>query len=599
MATLHVDMEPNMACQLRRSMVDFPGKEGRKFLPIKKLEEIVTRETTKRELQSTGVPNGRINAILDDIFAPPTRRKIFAIIVLIERASDIQEFIRSGLDDSNLPFSKTSFDSQHASQLQFFRAWKYVETEFFYEHQWVLLAPFFVFPTATIHAAPHYEFQDRVILPYIQSDETNPATRVEGGFSDVWKVKIHTAHHNLPSNPGQSQCFAIKRLRRSDKGQFDSESKALRRFNHPHIIKLLATYEQNKRYHLVFPWADGDLRDLWASYPSPHTKLQGSIRWLAGQCTGLAHALRTIHQPLSGAGGIRGRHGDLKPDNILWFGKGQGGLGTLVIADFGLTKFHSDASKSCSKAAAVAFSPSYRPPECDIENGMATDRFDIWSLGCLFLEFVTWVFYGYDHVVSTFPSRRYEDDNSKSQEDKFFRVVIEPPGRLTVVVKPAVTQWVESLRSHPSCPGYLRDVLDLVRYSMLVMDPKGRLDADGVYRALFAMEQKHFGRFRNEWVLEEEQPHLEEASSPPPSAGKRPRGFGRFGDIETDTAPGPEAALPPTAPVPVPVKRQKQAKNEDIRNYSCPYRKRNPLRFNIRSHQKCALTTFPDISQVK
>lgn len=32
---------------------------------------------------------------------------------------------------------------------------------------------------------------------------------------------------------------------------------------------------------------------------------------------------------------------------------------------------------------------------------------------------------------------------------------------------------------------------------------------------------------------------------------------------------------------------------------SCPYRKRNPVRFNVRNYQNCAVQSFPDISQLK
>lgn len=32
---------------------------------------------------------------------------------------------------------------------------------------------------------------------------------------------------------------------------------------------------------------------------------------------------------------------------------------------------------------------------------------------------------------------------------------------------------------------------------------------------------------------------------------------------------------------------------------SCPYRKRNPFRFNVRDYQSCAVASFPEISQLK
>ncbi|KAK3387908.1 hypothetical protein B0H63DRAFT_448702 [Podospora didyma] len=34
-------------------------------------------------------------------------------------------------------------------------------------------------------------------------------------------------------------------------------------------------------------------------------------------------------------------------------------------------------------------------------------------------------------------------------------------------------------------------------------------------------------------------------------------------------------------------------------NLSCPFRKRNPVKFNVRDHQSCAVMSFPDISQLK
>jgi len=45
------------------------------------------------------------------------------------------------------------------------------------------------------------------------------------------------------------------------------------------------------------------------------------------------------------------------------------------------------------------------------------------------------------------------------------------------------------------------------------------------------------------------------------------------------------------------VKRQKGITG--VVNYSCPFRKRNPTRFNVRNYQACALTSFSDITQVK
>lgn len=46
-------------------------------------------------------------------------------------------------------------------------------------------------------------------------------------------------------------------------------------------------------------------------------------------------------------------------------------------------------------------------------------------------------------------------------------------------------------------------------------------------------------------------------------------------------------------------KRRKMNNARTAKSLSCPFRKRNPSRFNIRDHIACANTSFTDLSQVK
>ncbi|KAK0723323.1 hypothetical protein B0T26DRAFT_750602 [Lasiosphaeria miniovina] len=46
-------------------------------------------------------------------------------------------------------------------------------------------------------------------------------------------------------------------------------------------------------------------------------------------------------------------------------------------------------------------------------------------------------------------------------------------------------------------------------------------------------------------------------------------------------------------------KKPKLMSEPQDQNLSCPFRKRNPVRFNVRDHQSCAVQSFPDISQLK
>ncbi|KAM7202600.1 hypothetical protein V8F20_004389 [Naviculisporaceae sp. PSN 640] len=46
-------------------------------------------------------------------------------------------------------------------------------------------------------------------------------------------------------------------------------------------------------------------------------------------------------------------------------------------------------------------------------------------------------------------------------------------------------------------------------------------------------------------------------------------------------------------------RRSPEKPGGDYRAYSCPFRKRNPVRFNVREYQTCALSSFSDISKLK
>lgn len=121
---------------------------------------------------------------------------------------------------------------------------------------------------------------------------------------------------------------------------------------------------------------------------------------------------------------VHGRHGDLKPENILWFKNYKDNdhnsfMGVLKISDFGLTRFHKTASMS--RTDPFGMSPTYRAPEYDVRKKVS-QSYDVWSLGCVILEFITWYILGWDEV-QMFEQHRIDDDNSTVKEDVFFNHV--------------------------------------------------------------------------------------------------------------------------------------------------------------------------------
>jgi len=223
---------------------------------------------------------------------------------------------------------------------------------------------------------------------------------------------------------------------------------------HQHLISLLATYEQFRVYCLIFPWADSDLNRLWSVIkPKPSFDMK-TILWVAKQCEGISHGLVKIHKyqtsNLSSENGLHqkrfGRHGDLKPENILWFDDAEGGL--LKISDFGLSEYSTIHSKSYKRKSSVATSMSYRPPECDLNGGKIGQSYDIWTLGCLYLEFITWLLGGWE-LVKDFERGRMSHDPMwyDMDTDTFFELVKCPkskrPETIAARVKPAVTDVIK------------------------------------------------------------------------------------------------------------------------------------------------------------
>ena len=127
---------------------------------------------------------------------------------------------------------------------------------------------------------------------------------------------------------------------------------------------------------------------------------------------------------------------------MLWFQDPNSAHGgTLQITDFGHAEpsiFKSDIRKPGSRAA---FSPSYQPPECDIPGGLIGVSSDIWSLGCLYLEFISWLL-GSWNLVQEFQKKRLTVDPlyANIQTDTLFLIEkVRETGNLRVLIKPAVT----------------------------------------------------------------------------------------------------------------------------------------------------------------
>jgi serine/threonine protein kinase len=216
--------------------------------------------------------------------------------------------------------------------------------------------------------------------------------------------------------------------------EFVKESEQLRRFGgrHPNIVTLLASIDDGSRsLSLLFPWAEGDLLHFWTRRVKPSHDLQ-IFTWTANQFYRIVEAINFIHDPPGEVDSLGkslfGRHGDIKPENILWYTRGI--EDTLVISDLGLTAVHRETSRSMVDAMNISTTLSYRPPECDIASivkgkiGFISRSFDIWGLGCVFLEHMVWTLRGCEGMTA-FDENRCSPylDGLYTETNEYFGVV--------------------------------------------------------------------------------------------------------------------------------------------------------------------------------
>lgn len=394
-----------------------------------------------------------------------TYRKIFAILTLIDRAPCIWRFVDNSICDSCLPLSSAqnsrsrkhfSFQDGEAYRLQkCFQNWSQRFISDFLRNQWIVNVLHF---GGGLDKGRHHELHSCETLPFTKWNR--PTQR--GGFGQIYRGEIESSHHAFSKD-----VVAVKRLfnRYEDPTQnretFKYESDILRSISkqehaNKHLIELLATFELSNKFYMVFPWADDDLKTFW-QHRQPHTDLS---TWLLGQFLGLSEALCLIHRyrttcdtniPYQGsphstphsadraffeavsshcrygdttshrrlpAGrtpseplNFHGRHGDIKPKNILYFAQSgkQTQQGILKITDFGIARFTPENVALKREDGIVPNSPTYRSPECDFENMEISSQCDMWALGCVYLVFLTWFFGGYGEVIEFAESRQSPD----------------------------------------------------------------------------------------------------------------------------------------------------------------------------------------------
>ncbi|KAH4023843.1 hypothetical protein HBH70_077020 [Parastagonospora nodorum] len=167
---------------------------------------------------------------------------------------------------------------------------------------------------------------------------------------------------------------------------------------------------------------------------------------------------------------LSGRHGAIKPTNILWFPdlKSTNGYGTLKLSYFATTRFSNDGVIAVYDEEPELYSKTYEAPESSMPNGRLSSKCDVWALGCVFLEFVSWYFGGHERI------QKFERERSADYlNSSFFFIKVEGnPPSISAELKPVVVKMIARLQEDRVSNSDLQVIIQTVLRDMLITDQR-------------------------------------------------------------------------------------------------------------------------------
>ncbi|KAL8716044.1 MAG: hypothetical protein Q9225_006276 [Loekoesia sp. 1 TL-2023] len=427
--------------------------DERRYISRTDLNKVATRETIQRVI-AEDPPSGMSSADQDQFAAAIYQhaRILFATCLSAQLSMNcLRKLLSKHVDDTTSPLEEDHKCHWHCSS----------NFENLLRWQWSFRAASF------LTLGQHLDLPQKVIVPVsfspIAEDENSffhrtgqenvsgieaqsleqDRERSRYGRSlghNTFRVTLDQSHRHL----GGAKLFTMKELRDADSRQEPEISHGLRKVSHLHIATPLASWTQQGKCFMLFPYAQCNLRHYMSkwTFGSP---LPERMLWLLGQLRGIADGLRNLHnlsdekgpfpQPhlrTTGSNAPRSnRTHVISPENI-WVCSTHNtssldqtpGEGRFCLAGFSPQESQSHLSSE-SRIHMSAGTCTYEPPEARFEDVNLRPR-DVWSLGCIFLEVLIWSVIDYNAVTALSEQRkiRYPWDygGELTSDDSFWQL---------------------------------------------------------------------------------------------------------------------------------------------------------------------------------
>jgi serine/threonine protein kinase len=305
-------------------------------------------------------------------------------------------------------------------------------------------------------------------------------------------IRFHDERQNHKSDIDDPE-VAVKSFTSTLNRAFDHERAMLHdvsRLNNDRIVSLLASHQIWDNYCLLFPLADCNLYEYWTQ-TDPAIDLRKYTAWFVNETQGLMQALSMLHgasrnNPDPSSNSCPGTersligiiHGDIKPSNILMDQDNGDTQPRLKWNDFGQSNWADTEPK-------FRTTRTYEAPE----NGMRSKlgkKSDIWSFGCVLLDFAVWLLHGHDGLQAFGAQRFTKTPGSglRLKDDHFYTLVYLNQQEIGAMVRAAVSDSLADVVQDERCKGDFEHVMRLVSEEMLVVDENARRDSNQLARAL-------------------------------------------------------------------------------------------------------------------
>lgn len=196
----HLSLQPTRGTSVAQSLREhiWPAmlqsqQNHRRYLPRDAFETFFCKQSIKSLMKESGppgmTPDGLRNRVQQihhggDIENMQSRRRILAILTMMDRLRHIDRFIEKDVWDHNLPINLSNTEAA-----DFMADWDENDRILFNTYQKRILIPFFDFQS---HKLPSYIFNEHIRLPWLTYKRESV-----GINGVVHQIQIHPSHHNF------------------------------------------------------------------------------------------------------------------------------------------------------------------------------------------------------------------------------------------------------------------------------------------------------------------------------------------------------------------------------------------------------------------